>query len=658
MNTVTAPSPLPDKMGNFLHDGGCTFRVWAIFATAISVKILNADGTSTLYAMAKDSAAGYGTDVWSVFVPGINAAANYRLLVDFAGGSAERVDPFARSIVFPNWTNASQNDSDARSVVTSRVFPAGAQFTAPGWRETVIYQIHIGTFFDPTKGGASKISDLILQIPYLQQLGVNTVQFLPFVEFSAPLSLGYDPVLPYAMERDYGTPQDFMRLVQALHDAKIAVYVDVVYNHIDVCKDLNSPVFPYSLYNWDGWGGDPCGIFFYDQSQMNTPWGPRPNYGRAAVTQYLSDNAMMFLEEYQADGIRFDSTICIRNRQGNCGDTCCGGPIGIERNYGWELMQNVNNRIKATQPWKLTIAEDLHGEPAITNGTSGGGAGFGAQWDMNLQGNLMNALTQYQDANVNVGAIASAMQMGGDPFSRIIYLESHDQADHGRVPYHIDQYDYEGWFARKKSMLGFGVIMTSPGIPMFFQGAEILDCRTWDSTSTMMDFSRRTTFSRLFQFYADLVRLRQNTPGLCGTGLNVFEANPNTKVLSYHRWSRGSGSDDVVIVANFSDVSFPSYTIGFPYGGTWYLRFNSDANVYSDKNDFGAVNSYDTTAGPGSYIRWYAVLRERGHRALFFHRPLGDNSRATGAEGPEKGSGGIESLGDSLYRALTIGSLG
>jgi 1,4-alpha-glucan branching enzyme len=114
----------------------------------------------------------------------------------------------------------------------------------------------------------------------------------------------------------------------------------------------------------------------------------------------------------------------------------------------------------------------------------------------------------------------------------------------------------------------------------------------------MMDFSRQATFPRLFQFYADMVRLRINTPGLCGRGLNVFEANPSTKILAYHRWNQGSGIDDVIVVANFSDTTFPSYTVGFPYGGTWYVRFNSDSNDYSDTNDFGAVNSYNTTAGP------------------------------------------------------------
>ncbi|HTB58574.1 MAG TPA: alpha-amylase family glycosyl hydrolase [Polyangia bacterium] len=603
---TTAPSPRKDVMGPFLHDGGCTFRVWSLFAAQIDLKLFGANAPPPI-AMARDSADGYGNDVWSVFVPGVVEETAYRYLVTFSGGdSAERVDPFARSIVFPNFTPANQDDGDARSMVTDRAFNFGAPFQAPGWRELVIYQLHVGTFFDARCGATPPIDALINQIPYLSDLGVNAVQFLPFVEFSGALSLGYDPVLPFALERDYGMPQDFKRLVKALHDAGISVLVDLVYNHLDVSAG-GGPALAYSLFQYDGFGGDPCGIFFYGGDEMNTPFGgPRPNYGRDAVCRFLSDNTMMWLDEYQVDGVRFDSTGCIRKRQGPCGDHCCGGDIGVGRNLGWELMQRINDRIDAGSPWKLSIAEDLDGNGAITAPTNRGGAGFDAQWDMDLQGALIAAITQPTDSAVNLSPVADRLQhaVEGDLFKRIIYLESHDQAKNGRVPDLVFPGDSEGWFARKKSMLGFGVVLTAPGVPMFFQGAEILDTRRWapdGNAPTKMDFTRRQTFSRLFQFYGDMSRLRRSAAGLAGAGINVFVANPETKVMAYHRWNQGSGTDDLVVVANFSSTPFPSYTIGFPLAGNWFVRLNSDANVYSDANDFGSVNTFDTTAGPGGY---------------------------------------------------------
>jgi 1,4-alpha-glucan branching enzyme len=604
----TAPSPLPDEMGCVLHDGGCTFRVFSIFATAVAVRIFDTQGGSQTVPLARDHAAGFGTDVWSAFLPGIAEGTNYRYVVDFPGGPAERVDPYARSVVFPNFTQANQNDSDARSVVTDRRFDFGATFNAPGWRELVIYQLHIGTFFDAAAGGANPIDDLIRQIPYLRELGVNAVQFLPFVEFSAALSLGYDPVLPFALERDYGTPQDFKRLVRALHDAGIALLIDVVYNHLDVSIN-NGPALPYSLFRYDGFdgsGGNPCGIFFYGGEEMNTPFGgPRPDYGREAVRTFLGDNAAMWLDEYQVDGLRFDSTGCIRKRQGPCGDHCCGRDIGVDRNFGWEVMQTINDRVDRNTPWKLVIAEDLDGNAGITTETSRGGAGFDAQWDTGVQGALVAALTQANDANVDVGGVAAALQTSfeGDLFKRLIYLESHDQAKSQRIPDRVAPGDSESWFARKKSLLGIGVTLTTPGIPMFFQGAELLDGRRWspDGSPTNMDFGRRARFSRYFQFYADMVRLRKGARGLAGAGINVFSANGSTKVLAYHRWNQGSGSDDLVVVANFSTIGYPAYTIGFPFAGPWRVLLNSDANVYSDAGDFGSINSFDPTAGPGGY---------------------------------------------------------
>jgi 1,4-alpha-glucan branching enzyme len=598
-----APSPLKDEMGSILHDGGCTFRIWSLFATAIDLKLWAANGAVRRIPLARDSVAGYGNDCWSVFVPGASQDAHYRFVL--AGGNAggspvEHVDPWGRNIVYPNWTEASRDDTDARSIVVDRSFAWGPTFQAPGWRELVIYQLHVGTFYDRSGGAAGMINGLIKQIDHLKQLGVNAVQFLPFGEYASALSMGYNTVLPYSIERDYGTPQDFKRLVRALHDAGMRVLIDVVYNHFEVSAGGGTP-YPYSLFQYDGWDGDPCGIFFYGGDEMKTPWGPRPNYGRSAVRQYLVDNAMMWLQEYQADGIRFDSTGCIRKRQGGCNDRCCGSDIGVERNFGWELMQAVNDRVDAEEPWKLTIAEDLDGNPAITTPTHDGGAGFDSQWDTNLMYAVRAAITAPQDEAIDVGRVAQALQAAGegDPFKRVIYLESHDQAKDRRLPDLVFPGDAEGWYARKKSMLGAGIVLTAPGIPMIFQGGEILDWRKW-SDGLSLDWAKKNKFPKLFQFYCDLVRARTNaggrTRGLCGSHIHVFHANPATKVLAYHRWDQGSGADDVVVVANFSGIPCPSYTIGFPYAGTWYVRLNSDANAYSDANDFGSVNCYDTTA--------------------------------------------------------------
>src|SRR5579863_4864817 len=371
-----APSPKADVMGATAHNGGCTFRIWAPFAAGIDLDMWPSAGPATSVAMAADTAAGYGAGCWSVFVPGVTAPTGYRFRVTYAPtGQApvtfERVDPWGRAVMFPKWTASTQDDSDARSLLTSAAFAWGPAAALCDWHSTVIYQLHVGTFAQPSAGAADPIGDLIAQIPYLTSLGVNAVQFLPFTEFAGPLSLGYNAVLPFAIEHDYGDPADFKRLVKALHDAGLRVLVDVVYNHIDV--DNGGPTLMYSLFQFDGWStaSNSCGVFFYGGDEMATPWSaPRPDYGRPQIQRYLQDNVTMWLSEYGVDGLRFDSTKCIRKRQGSCTTFCCGGDIGVERNFGWELMQNLNGAAHATSAGVLTIAEDLDNNAAITTPAS------------------------------------------------------------------------------------------------------------------------------------------------------------------------------------------------------------------------------------------------------------------------------------------------
>src|SRR5205823_1532157 len=114
-----------------------------------------------------------------------------------------------------------------------------------------------------------------------------------------------------------------------------------------------------------------------------------------------------------------------------------------------------------------------------------------------------------------------------------------------------------------------------------------------------LDWGRLNQFPGVHQFYRDLIRLRRNwfnnTRGLRGENVNVFHVNDDAKVLAFHRWADGGPGDDVVIVGNFANRAYGSYTIGFPRGGSWYVRLNSDWSGYGN-NDYGNVAGYDTTA--------------------------------------------------------------
>ena len=134
------------------------------------------------------------------------------------------------------------------------------------------------------------------------------------------------------------------------------------------------------------------------------------------------------------------------------------------------------------------------------------------------------------------------------------------------------------------------MVFTAPGIPKLFMGQEFLE-DGWFADNDPLDWTKTTTYAGITQLYKDLIRLRRNldgqTRGLTGQSQNVFHVNNTDKLLAYHRWDQGGTNDDVVVVLNWANRTWNSYTIGLPRGGNWSVVFNSDWNGYSP--DFSNV---------------------------------------------------------------------
>ncbi len=411
---------------------------------------------------------------------------------------------------------------------------------------------------------------------------------------------GYDPVQLFAVNSSYGTPQDLKRFVKACHDRSISVILDVVYNHL-VQDNL--------LMSFGGATGPGFkdGIFFYGDNREDTGFGPRPDYGRPQVRAYVDDNALMWLREYGIDGLRWDSTINIRAFD--------SGRAPIRE--GGQLLRNANDDYRNTepkQPNKISIAEDLQGSADLTAATNSGGFGFNSQWDDNLFFDLRRAVMAANDENRNVGAVKTSIErkIGENAFGRVIYSENHDKVGHPndladgrpqiRLPALIDDGNHESVFAKKRSTLAAAVVLTSPGIPMIFQGQEMLDDRTFDFfKATPMDWKRPIRLKGIVSIYRDLIALRRNlagkTGGLASENVNVFHIDEQNKILAFHRFGNGGAGDDVVIVVNLSNLDVHPLNIGFPRPGKWIVRFNSGAAAYDP--EFKNGDSFDTTANPG-----------------------------------------------------------
>jgi 1,4-alpha-glucan branching enzyme len=403
---------------------------------------------------------------------------------------------------------------------------------------------------------------------------------MPPAEFAGGYSWGYNPAHLFAIEDDYGGPRALKQFIQGAHALGMAVIFDVVYNHLGP-SDLD-------LWQFDGWSeNNKGGIYFYNDWRSVTPWGDtRPDYGRGEVRQFLRDNALMWLEEYRVDGLRWDATAYMRNVYGNNNDPA------HDMADGWGLLRWINDEINARQPWKLSIAEDLRDNAWITKDTYENGAGFDAQWDARFVHPIRDAIIEAHDEARDLFAVRDAIyhRYNADAFERVVYTESHDEVANGkaRVPEEIWPGNAGNWYAKKRSTLGAALVFTTPGIPMIFQGQEFLEDE-WFHDKDPIDWSKKDTYHGIWLLYRDLIRLRRNgydnTRGLRGQHVHIHHVNNHDKVLAFHRWEHGGPRDSTVIVMNMGHHSYTGYYIGLPRAGLWRVRFNSDWNGYDAEFD-------------------------------------------------------------------------
>jgi len=554
-------------MGAIPNAKGVTFRVWAPHAEKVYVIGTFNDWSKTSTPMAREEN-GY----WSTDVPGAKAGDEYKYMihapVDWKLSPFYRIDPYARKV-----TNSMSNGI----IYDPKTFNWGSDnFKMATGNELVIYEMHVGTFNVKEERHPGTLDSAIEKFPYLKELGINAVEVMPIAEFSGEFSWGYDPSHPFAVESIYGGPDAFKRFVKAAHEHGIAVIVDVVYNHFGP-SDLD-------LWQFDGWSeNNKGGIYFYNDRRSQTPWGQtRPDYGRGEVRQYIRDNALMWFEEYHADGLRWDMIVFIKSIDGNAGNPANDIP------EGWSLMQWINVEIQQRFPGKISIAEGMHKNPWVTKDVGAGGAGFNAQWDADFVHHVRQAVIVCDDRSRDLGAVSKAIEhrYDQDAFKRIIYTESHDAVANGRarVPEEIWPGKADSWFSKKRSTLAGALVLTSPGIPMIFEGQELLEDR-WFQDKVPIDWSRVEDEHGILGMYRDMIALRRNlsnvTRGLCGQNIHLYHFDDGAKIIAFHRWDKQGPTDSVVVVVNMANQNRDGYVIGFPRAGLWKTRFNSDSHNYS-----------------------------------------------------------------------------
>ena len=559
-----------EGMGALPHDGGVTFRVWAPHADAVSVI-----GEFNEWEDQADPFTHEGNGYWAADVAAARPGHQYRFVIRNGEQVLHRIDPYARQVTH----------SDGNAIVYDHAaFDwQGDDFHLPGHHELVIYEMHIGSFHAPGDGPGS-LPDAARQFDHLVRLGINVVQLMPLAEFPGEYSWGYNPAHIFAVESGYGGPDALKTFVREAHKRGIAVLLDVVYNHLGP-GDLH-------LWQFDGWSENgKGGIYFYNDHRSVTPWGDtRPDYGREEVRRFLHDNAMSWLRDFHADGLRFDMTPYIRSV----------GGAGVDLPDGWGLMRWIGLDVREQFPGRIVIAEDMQRDPRITQ-VDEDGAAFHAQWDGAFVHPVRAAVIAASDEARSMTELADAVNTvyNGDAFQRVIYTESHDEVANGqaRVPFEIDEGDPQGWYAQKRSALGAALTLTSPGIPMLVQGQEFLQGE-WFRDDVALDWDLHRDHRGIVHLYRDLIRLRRNldgrTRGLMGHGVEIIHADEATNLFAFHRWDAGGPDDDTIVVVNLSHESRSDVPIAVPFAGRWELLLNSDAQVYSP--DFAEGEAFDLHA--------------------------------------------------------------
>jgi 1,4-alpha-glucan branching enzyme len=586
-------------MGATLTDSGVTFRLWAPEAVAVSVRGTFNQWTDDALVRAAD-----GT--WSAFVPGVTSADQYKFFVTGTGSAGYKRDPYARSLTrIPAFPNCNCE------IVAPKSFPwHDAGFEPPRFNSIVLYQLHVGAYYstdaankDRRKNQPGRFLDVLFRVEYLAALGVNAVQLLPIVEFSSERSLGYNGLDHFSPEMDYtvapddpefpryvaqanallarrglapysaadlaSEPAQLMALIDLLHAHGIAVIFDVVYNHAGGGFDDESIYFGdrqpvgdnnRSLYFTDqGWAG---GLIFA--------------YWKAEVRQFLIDNACFYFDEYHVDGFRFDEVTV------------------IDRYGGWMFLQHLTDTLRFRKPQAIQIAEYWADQSAVLRARDQGGAGFDAVVASTLREAIRASIresTRGAGASVDLDRIANAIYpVHGGAWRAVQHLENHDivrvnnESDREpRVSALADATNARSWYARSRSRVANGLLLTAPGIPMLFMGQEFLEDKYWSDSPNFFNDSlihweglgNDRAMQDHLRFCQELIRLRKSLPALTGDAIRVFHVHNDNRVIAFHRWVEGRG-EDVVVVVSLRESHWYSYSLGFPRAGAWREIFNSD----------------------------------------------------------------------------------
>jgi 1,4-alpha-glucan branching enzyme len=583
---------LYDKLGahhrTIAGTAGTNFAVWAPNAAGVSVigdfNDWNADAT-VLNTIGSSG-------IWEAFVPGVGRGARYKYRIEsrYQGFRVDKADPFGFMHEVPPATASIVWDLDYEWQDNDWMQNRAAHNAASA--PMSVYELHMGSWRrrDGVPLGYRDVAQPLAE--YMRAMGFTHIELLPIMEHPFGGSWGYQTTGYFAPTSRFGTPQDFMYMVDVLHQHGIGVILDWVPSH-----------FP----------GDAHGLHYFDGTHLFEHADPRQgfhpdwnsyifNYDRNEVRSFLLSSALFWLDHYHIDGLRVDAVASMlyldySRKQGEWIPNDFGG----RENLGAiSFLRRLNADVYAAFPDTQTIAEESTAWPMVSRPTYIGGLGFGMKWDMGWMHDTLEYMSRdpihrsYHHGKLTFRGIYAFTE-------NFVLPLSHDEVVHGKGSL-IRKMPGDDWqrFANLRTL--FGYMYTQPGKKLLFMGGEIGQWREWNHDDQLDWHLLGNALNAGLQLWVrDLNRFYATEPAMSQLDFNAagFEwldaDDARNSVLSYVRRSAGENGEhrEILIVGNFTPVVRRNYRVGVPHPGFWREVLNSDAEMYggSGQGNLGGATS-------------------------------------------------------------------
>jgi 1,4-alpha-glucan branching enzyme len=566
-----------DKLGAHLEtvEGvkGTRFAVWAPDAEHVCVMGDFNGWNRTSHPLHPRESSG----IWEGFIPGMGHGSNYKYHVvsRYDGYRVEKADPVAFFYENPPKTASVVWDleytwGDAEWMASRRSRNA---LDAP----IAIYEMHVGSWMRVPDQGNRWLTyrELAPRLAaHIKNLGFTHVEFLPVMEHPFYGSWGYQTTGYFAPTSRYGTPQDFMFLVDYLHQQGIGVILDWVPSHF--------PKDQHALGYFDG-----THLFEHadDRMGLHPDWDSSIfNYGRNEVRSFLLSSALFWLELYHADGLRVDAVASMlyldySRQPGEWIPNKYGGRENLE---AITFLREFNEEIYRRHPDVQTIAEESTDWPMVSRPTYVGGLGFGLKWDMGWMHDTLVYIAKdavhrkYHHNELTFRMLYAFYENFALPLS-------HDEVVHGKGSL-LGRMPGDDWQKFANLRLLYGYMYAQSGKKLLFMGGEFGQWQEWYH-EVSLDWLQYASHAGLQKWVTDLNHTYRGEPALheLDTDPGGFEwidcSDSQQSTLALLR--KGRSTDGLVLVAaNFTPVPRTGFRVGVPREGYWREILNSDAAEY------------------------------------------------------------------------------